>query len=411
MKGLVLVPLRRQHLQQDTAPRDPIEVRRAVKTDFDAIQRFICETYGSSAPFKHAARWRWQFEDNPFRPLGESGPSVWIAAVGGRIVGQIAVQDAAAHVGGRRIAASWVVDVMVRPEYRGQGLGHRIHRCVMMERTALFTLTMAPATRRIAERAGCVTLGPVGHYFRMHRLSAITVRRYMLHKAHERPDIYRPLHLILRSAIACGIVATVARCISKLSRLPHRRSSQHEYFEIEEISRFPEEIDEFWNRIRGRIAATFERSMRSLNWRFVDCPDLSYRRFLLRAQGRIRGYLVLRKGLPAEAPAGIIVDIMTDPLDIEAFKVLIDHAELIFEHGVEYIEVAASTCGQAKALRGRGFILLRTKRPTAVCQDPSFRADVSMQANNWYFTKGDHDWDQVHPLPQVNDHPASSAHP
>ena len=43
---------------------------------------------------------------------------------------------------------------------------------------------MAAATRRVAERAGCLTLGPTRQFIRPQRLSAETVARYLSYKSH-----------------------------------------------------------------------------------------------------------------------------------------------------------------------------------------------------------------------------------
>lgn len=373
-----------------------IEIRRAVPDDLPAIQDFIRKTYGSSALFKGPDRWYWQFVDTPFRPAGDQGPTVWIALSDGAVVGQTAVQDGVAVIEGKQVPSGWIVDVMVDPDFRGHGLGHRINDAIMLDRAVLVTLTMAPATRRIAERAGCITLGPTRQFILPTRLGMRTVRRYLTYKAHDRPDRALALRLFAASGLGPALTATVAQGIARFRRLT-APSGPGRDVEITEIDRFPDSYDMFWQKTAEHFSATFERSARFLNWRFCDCPDLIYRRFLLTSGGAIRGYLITRLGTLNELPIGVIADVFTRPDDHSALDALIAYAYDVLGPQAEYLEAAASTPSFEASLRRAGFIATRTMRPTVVCTDPATKAHMSRHLDDWHFTKADHDWDQIHP--------------
>jgi GNAT superfamily N-acetyltransferase len=375
-----------------------LEIRRATSLDLPAIEVFLGDAYGAAATYKNTDRWIWQFCDAPGKPPGDSAPSVWIACEGPRVVGQIAVQDARAWFADRRIDAGWIVDVMVLPAFRGQGLGHRIHAAVVKERAMVVTLTMAPATRRMAERAACVTLGPTSQYIRPHALSARTVSRYLSHKIGSGTR-YRRLFEILR-IVAPGprLLAAVARLSVAVPRLFRRRSFLLAQYDISEFDRFDAAYDQFWQALRPRFPAIHDRSAESLNWRFCECPGLSYRKFILRRGGDIRGVIITRVCEGVELPAGIIVDILCDPEDAGTLDALIELAQSKLNPVSEYLEAAASTPLYRAALQRAGFRAVRTMRPTVVCEDEGLKAEIEKSAQGWHFTKGDHDWDQIHPV-------------
>jgi GNAT superfamily N-acetyltransferase len=386
--------------QKFATPRTatPIEVRRATEADLPSIQQFIAETYGSEAAFKGPDRWRWQFIASPFRPLEDLGPSVWIAVSAGKVVGQIAVQDGCLWLDTERLNAGWIVDVMVHSAFRGLGLSHQIHDAILKERELLVTLTMAPATRRIAERAGCVTLGPTRRFILPCRLSSACVTRYLDHKAHDRPDRARILNPFVATRLGPATVATAGRAVASVRRLLRPRTAM-EGFSAEEIHRFPETFDAFWKSAATEFPAIFERSSGFLNWRFCDSPKLSYRKFLLHGRdGALRGYLITRLALPIELPVGVIADVFARPGDTEALDALLSLANDVLAPEAEYLEAAASTPEWQAALRRAGFIATKTMRPTVVATNAAVRARIAAMPDDWHFTKADHDWDQVHPV-------------
>jgi len=376
----------------------PLVIRRATCADMSALLDFVALTYGPGAQFKDAARHAWQFEDIPFRPAGENTPTIWLALNGPRVVGKIAVQDGVLWFACAPILASWIVDVMVHPDYRGQGLSHRIHDAIMAERPVLVTLTMAPATRRVAERAGCLTLGATRQFILPHRLSSATITRYLAYKAQSgSSNRAGALHLFNKSRVAPLVLAAMARLVAAIRRR-HAPSVLPTYLQISEVDRFPETIDFLWSGSRYLFPVIFERSARFLNWRFVQVPGLTYRRFLLHRNGILAGYVVTRRGVVQELPLGVIVDAFADPRDPEALDALFSHACRILCPDVEFIEAAASSPAWQAALSRAGFIATRTMHPTVVCTDAGLRGRLAHIPDGWHFTKADHDWDQIHPV-------------
>jgi len=374
-------------------------IRRATTGDMSRLIDFVDVTYGKGAPFKGYNRQNWQFQDTPFKRESSADPTIWIATVENKIIGTIAVQDGSLWLAGRTVPAGWVVDVMVHPEIRGQGLSHKIHDLVMMERDLLVTLTMAAATRRVAERAGCLTLGPVGQFILPNRLSGRTVARFLNFKSQfGSPLRRRALSTFAATGLGPALIGAGARTIAAIRQSGTPALDATRRTRIIEIDYFPDEVDDLWNRLRPKFPASFERSAKFLNWRFVACPDLKYRRFLLYRDNQLAGYLVTRTGEPVELPVGVVVDVFTNPDDTEALDLLVAHGMEVLRPKAEYLEAAASHPAWQKALRRAGFLPTRTMRPTIVCTQAELRSELEDMLDNWHFTKADHDWDQVHPF-------------
>jgi hypothetical protein len=371
-------------------PSAPL-VRRATSADRPALATFIAEAYGARAVFKDERRWLWQFVRNPAARSRDGDVPVWIALDGGAVVGQIAVQEATLRVEGISVPAGWIVDVMVLPSHRGAGLGHRIHDALAGDIPLLVTLTMAPATRRISERAGCITLGPVHQYSRWARLDADTVGRYVS----TRTVGHRWVGAV--AALGCRrlrLHRAFASAVNLLLRL--RRSTPPPSCEISEVDRFGDDVDRLWERTRGDWPVIFERTTSFLNWRFADCPDLAYRLFVARRGAHALGYVVLRRTEPVELSQGIIVDLYASRRDSNVLDDLVRHSLAFFGNDVAGIECATSVPEIARVLRRHGFFRTRTHHPTVVSRDPELRARLERLRDHWFFSKADHDWDQIH---------------
>jgi GNAT superfamily N-acetyltransferase len=380
--------------QLEGIPIAPV-VRRATRADRPAIAKFIEEGYGPRAKYKATPRWTWQFLDNPFaRRVGDEVP-VWIAVDGDRVVGQIAVQMAALEVEGKVLEAGWAVDIMILRSHRGAGLAHRLHEAVISDVDILMALTMAQGSRRLAEREGCVTLAEVRQLTRWVRLDPGTVRRYLM----LRTAAHRWAHMA--TLVACDVLQFhrlfpfLVNPLLGLRDFVTRSVRSPDAAGIVEVDRFGPEVDELWERTRGEYSAIFPRTARFLNWRFVDCPGLTYRRFVAKRDGRVLGYVVLRRAEPVELPQGIIVDLYASRHDVETMDELVRHSLAFFGDSVPAVDCGTSVGEIEAVLRNHGFFKTWAHHPTFVCRDGALRDRVAQLRNEWFFSKGDQDWDQI----------------
>jgi GNAT superfamily N-acetyltransferase len=372
-----------------------IIVRKASRSDRPAIARFIEDAYGARAQYKATPRWTWQFIDNPFgRPQGDEIP-IWVAVDGDRVVGQIAVQKALLQVEGKTFEAGWAVDIMILRSHRGAGIGHRLHDAVASDVDILMALTMAQASRRMAERQGRLALAEVRQLTRWVRLDAVSVRRYLLLRTARHHWAY------VAARLSCSVFQfhrffpRLANPLLRLRDFVKRSLRGRGATSIVEVDSFGPEIDELWDRTRGDYPAIFPRDARFLNWRFVDCPEPRYRRFVAERGGRAVGYVVLRRAEPVELPQGIIVDLYASRRDAQTIDELVRHSLSFFGDSVSAVDCGTSVAEFEAVLRKHGFFRTRVHHPTCVCRDNALRDRLAQLKNDWFFSKGDHDWDQI----------------
>lgn len=372
-----------------------IEIRQARTLDSDAVQRFIGEAYGPLAPFKGVRRWEWQFVRNPFFSGGPDAASVWLAWDGDEVVGQTAVQHGRCWIGGQPHDFGWIVDVMILARYRGQGLGHRIYDAIARSVPTTFTLTMAAATRKIAERQGAVTLPPVHCLFRPQRCKSELVRRFVSAKAADSARWQRPRRLLGEDRWRSGALAASINLIGRVAGAARRRPRAEIHGEVVEVERFDSSIDRLSEALAGAYDVVCVRSSEYMNWRFVDVPDLCYRRFIVREGTDVLGVLVTREPRADELPLGIICELFTMPGAEGYAQTLLDHASNALS-GMQGLVAGASAPETLRLLRERGFLTIKRHYPTVVTNDESVRAACARPGVRAYFSKGDHDWDQVH---------------
>jgi len=373
------------------------EIRQARIDDWPLIQRFIDRCYGAEAPYKQEKRWRWQFVDNPYRAASGSSTSVWIALHEAKIAGQIAVQPGRMWIDGQAIPAGWIVDVMVDPDHRGAGLGHRIHDAIVATGQTVATLTMAPATRRIAERAGCITLGAVLQMVRVRRLSPRTIVALVTPRIERRSWARKPGRLFNRSQIGPATIATGLSTALRLhATLKGTTEPKGTVITVDGFE--PAAIERLFEIERTKIPALFDRGTDFFRWRYEEVPDLRYQRARLNVDGATAGFVVWRMPEAPELPIGTLTDIVADPADPETIVTLAKHAVTAMEERTEAIVAGASHPTHVAALKRLGFVTSRIHRPTIVTTDTRIAKAVERVKDQWHFTKADHDWDQIHPV-------------
>ena len=373
-----------------------IIVRKASRADRPAIARFIEDAYGERAQYKATSRWTWQFIDNPFGRLQGDEVPVWVAVDGDRVVGQIAVQKALLEVEGKTFEAGWAVDIMILRSHRRAGIGHRLHEAVATDVDILMALTMAQGSRRMAERQGRVALAEVRQLTRWVRLDAASVRRYLLVRTATRRWAHVAAQLSCSVFQFHRLFPRLANPLLRLRDLLKRSLRGPGVTSIVEVDCFGPEVDELWERTRGDYPVIFPRDARFLNWRFVDCPEPRYRRFVAERDGQAVGYVVLRRAEPVELPQGIIVDLYASRRDVQTVDELVRHSVAFFGDKVSAVDCGTSVAEIEAVLRKHGFFRTRAHHPTCVCRDSALRVRLAQLRNDWFFSKGDHDWDQIH---------------
>ncbi len=285
---------------------------------------------------------------------------------------------------------------MILQSYRGLGLGHKLYAEVSKDWPILVTLTMALATRRMAERLGAVDLGEVKLYSRIGRLNGRTVERFLRIRTAYHPRLNSLARRLCRYLMIHRLLSGTGNILVSMRNALGRAPSQRRDTTIFETDRFGPESELLWRRISAGFPIAFERDSKFLNWRFRQCPQLKYRCFLASRNGLPVGYIVLREAESVELPIGIIVDLMAERHDGNTVRDLLAFALEFFGNNVAAIQCATSIPEFAAILSKAGFHCVRTERPNCVASDESVRQRLSESSADWLFSKADHDWDQIH---------------
>jgi hypothetical protein len=257
-------------------------------------------------------------------------------------------------------------------------------------------LTMAQASRRLAEREGCVTFPNVHQLTRWVRLDAASVRRYLSLRTASRRWVHTAAQVGCSVFQFHRLIAILANPVLRLRDSAKRSQNGALTTSIVEVDRFGPEIDELWERTRGDYPVICPRDARFLNWRFVDCPEPTYHRFVAERGGRTVGYVVLRRPEPVELPNGVIVDLYASRRDEKTLEDLLRHSLAFFGDSVPAVDCGTSVLGFEAVLRKHGFFRTRAHHPTAVCRDAALHERLAQLKNDCFFSKADQDWDQIH---------------
>ena len=337
--------------------------------------------------------------DSPYRNRESDDVPVWIAIHQGEVIGQMALQLAQLTIDGTPEPAGWIVDVMIHADHRGQGLGHKIHDAIKATGTTLVTLTMAAATRRIAERAGCVTLGAVHQMIRPSKLTSRTITSLVSERAENRPRWQLACRVFNQSRIGPWAVAQLisgAAGLQRSMKLPKRFDSQVHVRDV--LSLNLDAADMLSRECGKRIRAMFDRQAKFCDWRFNAVPDLEYRFAECGRDDKVTGLAVWRLPKEVELPVGTLTDVIADPEDHVSITALVRHAVSKMSNQCEAIIAGASHPTHIAALSSNGFVTVKIHRPTVVTTNSATRDRIDQLKNQWHFTKADHDWDQVHPV-------------
>lgn len=338
-------------------------IRQATLDDRAAIHEFIRTAYADRAQYKIPERWQWQFVDNPFW----SGPGlpIWIAVDGARVVGQTGAMLEPLKFGAAATRVAWSVDTYVLPEYRGQGLGHRLQQANQEHHRVFISLAMSEQNRRIkASLGGCSLPG---------------LQVFELRRAYRHAPVPRPLGRLLTAVAAW-----------RWRRRSHAARNQLRRLLVTEVSRFDERFDEFWKAHRERYDVTVERTSQYLNWKFCEQPHAAYRRLAVERLGELAGYVVFRAPAAVEPSLAIIADVVPALQGRPGWTDLVVLAvDRLGAAKAEKVRVGTSQADCAAGLRQLGF--RPTRRYTPMCH----AADLTIgQDASTLLGLGDHDVDQ-----------------
>jgi GNAT superfamily N-acetyltransferase len=346
--------------------------RRGPKDD-EELFRLYGDVFGTPLAESSRRRWRWQYLENP---ANADGPEIWVAKDGDALLGQYASMPVRLWWGGREVRSSWGMDVFVREEARGRGVGAQLFTTWSDHVEVALGLGLTPSSHGLFHKLRYDDVGPVPFFQRVLDARAIATRRW-------GPALGALAAPILRLGLA--VVAPV-------------HGAARDGVDVRPIEEFGFDYDGLWERARGSYAMCARRDRAYLNWKYVACPHRAYQRQEARRGHELAGYVVSRQEDYRGTRIGWIVDLFTAADDAAAQDALLGAALDGFRRaGVARVQCFAMNAALAASLKRRGF--LRGRSPMQFCvraRGAEAQADRAVLADTgrWHVTFGDSDMDR-----------------
>lgn len=345
-------------------------VRRSGEQDAE-IFRLYEETFGQNLTEGSRARWRWQYRDNP--ATAPEGPEIWVALENGQVLGQYASMPVRLHWGGREVRSSWGMDVFLRPEARGKGIGAQLFSAWSDHVEVALGLGLTPSSYGLFQKLRYQDVGPVPFYQKVLDAKAVAARRV----GERLGSVAGPL-----AGAALGALR------------PERALAEAAAVEVGTITGFDAEYDTLWDRARDSYAMCVRRDRAYLDWKYARAP----KRYALneaRRDGTLVGLGVSRHEEFKGMRLGWIVDVFA-PSDDRAAKDALLGAILdsFRDAGVARAQAFSLNAALGADLERRGFWSAPSPMQFCVRAHPAGSDAVFAERGRWHVVFGDSDMDR-----------------
>ncbi len=319
----------------------PVAVERRAAADDDELFTLYREVFGEDLTESSRRRWRWQYLDNP--QTGPDGPQIWVAKDDGQPLGQYASMPVQLWWGGREVRSSWGMDVFLRPEARGRGLGALLFGTWSDHVEVALGLGLTPSSYGLFKKLRYADVGPVPFLQKVLDPRAVARRR---------------LQARLPGALA-AVAAAVAGPLAGASlgmRHKERARPESKDVEVRAVTRFGAAHDGLWERARESYAMCVRRDAAYLNWKYADCPHRQYAMCEAWRGGELLGYAVSRHALHDGLRLGWLLDVFAHADDHAAKDALIGAVlDDLRRAGVARAQAFSLNAALRRNLEQRGF--------------------------------------------------------
>jgi GNAT superfamily N-acetyltransferase len=347
----------------------PVTVDSRRAGDEEELFRLYADVFGDGMTEASRRRWRWQYLENP---QAGGAPAIWVAREDGRVLGQYASMPVRLWWAGRELDASWGMDVFVRAEARGKGVGAELFTTWSDNVEVALGLGLTPSSYGLFQKLRYDDVGPV-------------------------PFFVRPLdaRALMRRRLGPGLGDVAGLALAAALRVfrPERKRA-HQGLQVQAVERLGADADALWERARGGYAMCVRRDAAYLDWKYGRCPHQRYALREVRRAGTLAGYAVSRQQDYRGTRLGWIVDVFTEAEDDDARDALVGAVLQDFrDGGVARAQAFAMHGPLARALRRRGF--LERPSPMQFCvRARAESGDVLRRPRDWHVVFGDSDMDR-----------------
>lgn len=333
-----------------------------------ALFSFLEKVYPTNPRMFDERFWNWHFAENPYSPPGKI--PVWVAKEAEEIVGQMSGTPVRLKVGEQEKSAMWIVDLMIRPDFRRRGLMKKL--VLDAENSCEIGLGMNTAEQHstaLLESIGWKMFGRIPRYSKLlfpgealREISKIKILRVAAN------TIFAPL----RPRINPNLIGKNLRV----------------------IERFDSSFDDLWRESSAQWQCAVARRADYLNWQFVNQPDKKYEILAYYESEKLLGYAVVYFRKPEANGAlskAAISDLSYHPSNATAtIDTLIKGAlQLAIERRAGALVTDVLDAKIETRLKSHGFS--RVKNPLQLLVKSDENRDILEDTNCWFATRGDAD--------------------
>lgn len=349
-------------------PND-IKIERLKLSERDNLLAFLQKAYADSPRMSDAGFWNWHFLETPH--ASQENLPIWIARSGEKIAGQLAAIPCEINAGGEKKEAVCILDFIVAPEFRRQGLGKRLVLAVEQSCPVMFCIgTDRQHTARLLESIGWAVIGNIPRY---HKL---------LFPGNDVREIAR-LKLVREAVNFCFA--------------PFRPRVKENFLgeNVRFVEKFDESFDKLWAEAETQWSCVVRRDAKMLEWQFLRQPGKKFDVLGYYENEKLHGYAVLffRQENPETGTISkaAISDICYHPKKPkETVDALLQAAvRLAVERRAGGLVTDATDDLIGERLRRLGF--WRVKNPLLMMVKSPVRQDLLYNLQNWFLTRGDAD--------------------
>jgi GNAT superfamily N-acetyltransferase len=342
-------------------------VERRRREDAEEIFRLYQDVFGERLTEGSRRRWRWQYLDNPVQDGAD--PAIWVARDGAQVLGQYASMPVRLHWGGREVRSSWGMDVFLRPEARGRGLGATLFTTWSDHVEVALGMGLTPSSYGLFQKLAYNDVGPVPFYRLVLDAGAVTRRRLGA----------------IPGALAAPFVAVALALVQHARPLPTDVA-------VQRITSFSPEFDALWEAAGPGWTMCVRRDAAYLGWKYVQGPQ-PYDLWEARRDGRLTGYAVSRHEDLRGVRLGWMVDAFAARDDDETRDALLGAVLADFRAArVARAQAFAMSAPLQAALRRRGFRPGRS--PMQFCVRSRVGDTPFQDRGGWHVVFGDSDMDR-----------------
>ena len=263
-------------------------VRAYSKGDENGIFELWKAVHGESPDIDEWMEWwKWKYVDNP-----AGAPRIWLADHNGKIVGQYPLMPITMKIEGETITGSQMVDLMVHPKYRRQGMFLSLAQKAFDE----------CGKNGLHISYGFPNVSAYGGHLKSGWFDVCPIQ-----------TMIKPLNVksILEKQIANNFLLKLSTVVSTLIINLFYKAKQPpkvDGLKIKKISFFDNNINRLWEKISKDYDVIAMRDKNYLNWRYVDSPNSNYTIYVAEKNGEMCGYMVLGCGEQWGLLFGYMVD-------------------------------------------------------------------------------------------------------